>query len=351
MLLGSSRTLHIQAKALACAALIVSFAGMAWAIDDSDKEAIRGLSNEAAADYNAGKFDSSLDKFSRAYAIAKVPRLAVWVARACERQGKLVCAYEHYRQAVRLEHNELWVGDAQQLAQKDAERELALLTPRLPKVTVLVEGAQPDEVEVKIDGMLVPSALLGVPRLVDPGTREIAGTLRGNVVRQTAVLAEGAQTAVVLKFDAMAKPPAVPAQGFVTTTNQPNSGSKGTETSAIDSQQNEASPQRTWGWVAVGIGAAGVLTGAVTGAYVAAKYSRLNNDCPDHVCDSKYQSRVSTFGTMRTLSTVGFVVGGVSAAAGITLLLTSPKAQGDAKTLAHLELRLQPNMATVGGTF
>jgi Tfp pilus assembly protein PilF len=104
----------------------------ARALDDSDKEAIRSLSNQAATDYDQHRYEAARDKFLRAYRLAQVPRLAVWVARANEKLGHLVTAYELYRQALSLQPNDLWKADTQQQAQKDAEAELSQLQPRIP---------------------------------------------------------------------------------------------------------------------------------------------------------------------------------------------------------------------------
>ncbi|MGC4068548.1 MAG: tetratricopeptide repeat protein [Polyangiaceae bacterium] len=351
MRLGS-RLQHRWVGAVGLITMVVAMgtvSGRAWALTDSDKEAIRALSNEAAADFDAGRYDLAREKFARAYALAKVPRLAVWEARAAERLGRLVSAYELYRQAIRLERNELWIGDVQEQAQRDAERELQALVPRLAKVTIVVEGAEPSQVEVKIDGESVPNALLGVARFVDPGAREIVGIHRGETLRRAATIVEGGQARVVLAFNPSG--PAVSSQPVTTTGQNQSSAAKPVASASADSGSQSGDSQRTWGWIGLGVGAAGVLTGAITGVIVASKYGELKSDCPERTCSDAESSRLDSYRSMRTVSTVGFIVGGVGTAVGLTLVLTSPTPSVPKRDASQLRLRVAPNAALIEGVF
>ncbi len=280
--------------------LFLAVALAAWphparAMDDSNKEAIRSLSNQAAADFQQGQYEAAREKFSRAYEIAKVPKLAVWAARANEKLGHLVTAYELYRQALSLEPNDLWKGDVQQQAQKDAQQELDKLQPRIPKLTIVVESASATDVSVKMDDVQVPSALLGIERLADPGQRQIVGQRGDEVVSETATLAEGENKQVVLKFrkeiGAAAGGPArcrhsQPAEcatrpASAEHANQEPLAQPSTRSPRVTKVYRSRARQRTLGWVGVGVGAAGLAFGATTGIYVALKYGDLNSEMPE----------------------------------------------------------------------
>lgn len=350
--------------------LILTFALAAWtnparALDDSDKEAIRVLSNEAAGDFDQHRYEAAREKFSRAYRIAQVPKLAVWAARANDKLGHLVAAYELYRQALSLQPNDLWKADTQQQAQKDAEDELGKLQPRIPKLTIVIEGANANDVSVRVDDKQVPSDLLGVERLADPGQRQIVGRRGDEVVNQAVTLAEGEKKQVVLKFRDVSAP-AVMTPGVTTgavpmasqTSTQPDgrvpsSTTPGTLGATLNAQPardqstSSGNGQRTLGWIGVGTGAAGLVFGAATGILVALKYGDLSPSCPNHNCGGQHTSDANTYDTMRTLSTVGFVVGGVAAATGLALLFTAPKE----KLPAAVGLWLSPNAVGVKGDF
>jgi hypothetical protein len=351
---------------------VLTMALAAWshpvrAVDDSDKEAIRVLSNEAAADFDQRRYDAAREKFLRAYRIAQVPKLAVWAARANEKLGHLVAAYELYRQALSFQPNDLWKADTQQQAQKDAEEELGKLQPRIPKLTIVIEGARADDVTVRVDDKQVPSDLLGVERLADPGQRQIVGQRSDEVQNQAVTLTEGEKRQVVLKFrstqtPAVATPGVAAGPASSAPSGQASAQSNGIVPSKTTSETNNPLPnaqpaseqnsprtstERTLGWIGVGVGAAGLALGTTTGLIVGFKYGDLNTQCPNRNCNGQHTPEVNTYNAMRTLSTVGFIVGGVATAAGVTLLLTTPKE----KAPAQVGVWLSPNAAAVTGSF
>ncbi len=319
------------------------------AMEASNKEAIRLLANEAASEYEAGHYNAALEKFQRAFDTAKVPRLAVWLAKTQAKLGHLVVANEMYRQALNLEKNDLWVGTTQQEAQQEAEQELAALQPRIPRLTVRVEGANPNDVALRIDDVDVPSTLIGVERLVDPGLRQIVGRVGDKEVREQATLAEGERKEIVLTFFQSSPTFASP----VNTEAAPKQPVLATAVATPQSStlqvtgDSHAKAQRTWGWVSLGIGAAGAVFGATTGVMTIVQHGKLSSDCPNHQCLPPYWSDSRSFDTLRHLTTIGFVVAGVGAATGVTLLLTSPK--NESKPTASLWLA--PASAGVKGKF
>jgi hypothetical protein len=316
-------------------------------MDASNKEAIRLLANDAARDFEAGRYEAALDKFQRAFETARVPRLVVWLAKTQVKLGHLVVAHELYRQALGLEKNELWVGTTQEQAQQEAQQDLAALQQRIPRLTIRVEGANSKDVALKIDDVEVPSTLIGVERFANPGQRQIVARVGVAEVRQQATLVEGEHKEILLKFAQTATTVApvaapLPNQPNPTTISVAPSG-----TGMRDSGSSNAKTQRTWGWAGVGIGAAGVAFGATTGIMVAIKHGKLSDICPNGDCPPEHWTERDNYEMLRKLSTIGFIVGGVGAAAGVTLLLTSPKQESK----PNLSLWLAPASAGLRGMF
>jgi hypothetical protein len=114
-------------------------------------------------------------------------------------------------------------------------------------------------------------------------------------------------------------------------------------------QTQSGGAQHTLGWVTVGVGAAGLAVGALSGVWVADKHGSLRRDgCSDEVCQGdSFTDRVDTYNTLRTVSTTGFIVGAVGTVAGVTLLLTSPKRD---KT-PSVGVTMAPNLFSVQGAF
>jgi hypothetical protein len=101
--------------------------------------------------------------------------------------------------------------------------------------------------------------------------------------------------------------------------------------------------------VGLGVGGAGLLFGSVTGLVVLSKKSALEDDgCVDARCYGDQADDVDSYNSMRTLSTVGFVVGGLGAAAGAALLLTAPSEE---QTGAALRPWVSVGAAGVAGRF
>jgi hypothetical protein len=313
-----------------------------FALNDGDKEAVRQLANDAAAEYDKGRYESARTKFLRAFAIAKVPRLAVRAARAHEKLGMLVSAYELYRQALGLVRNDLWSGTVQEEAQADARTELAALKPRLARLAIQIEGADPGQVELSVDGVKIPGELVGVARYVDPGERRVHGQIGEREAEARATLAEGQLQEVVLRFAAEKGAAVKHAGSPKQAKDEPSAKAEAPKRDDTAS----GSGQRTWGWVGLGVGVAGLSFGATTGVLALVRYGDLKDNCPDKQCHADYQGKVASYDTLRTMSSIGLIAGGVCAVAGLTLILTSPKPQE-----RRVGVWISPGTVAVGGAF
>ena len=104
---------------------------------------------------------------------------------------------------------------------------------------------------------------------------------------------------------------------------------------------------------ALGLGAAGLVLGAVTGGLAIGKHSNLKTECPTGSCDTTAsQSDLSTYQTLGALSTAGFVIGGVGAAGGLVMLLMAPKSESKpAPAAASIQPWFGPGSVGAFGTF
>ena len=147
------------------------------------------------------------------------------------------------------------------------------------------------------------------------------------MVTQQVTIAERERKAVTLRFGAEpAAPVASPAmQGAAPP--PPAGATAPPPPAAADADTTpDGSMQRTFGWVGIGVGGAGILFGTVTGLMAVSNRSDLDaNGCVDSGCYLDQKDDVDSYNALRTISTVGFVIGFVGAAAGVTLLLTAPE--------------------------
>lgn len=332
-------------KSATCGALLAALSlcqlSFAQEVDDSTRASARRLGYAGVEAFEARDYKGASEKLERAFGVLQVPTLGLWSARALVKLGKLVEAQERYIKVGRLAVSG---GDAdvQRKAQAEAAEELAALEPRIPSLVIDLKGAEASEVALQIDDVKVATPLIGEPRPVNPGARSVLAVRGSEQRRLTVTVAEAQQQRVMIDFGA----PAPPAAGPEAASNATLAVGSG------PSSRSDAKPagaaRRTVGWVAVAVGGAGLIFGGVTGAMVLGKKGDLeaNARCRDDACGPSQQGDVDSYNSLRTLSTVGFIAGGVVAATGVVLVLTAPKAQSPSAALW-----LGPSSASVRGTF
>jgi hypothetical protein len=326
---------------------IAAFAG-----DKASLSTARELAKQGLQAYDAGRYEEAVEKLSKAYQVVHVPTLAVDEARALVKVGKLLAASELYLDATRIAKERSWQS-SQEDAQRDAEKERVELLPRIPRLRINIKGAAPADVTVSIDGVAVPQALFDTEQLVDPGERQVEGLRGTEVVKQAVSVKESEHAQVTLIFatagaGAAARVASVPSQPEKP--GQSNAAIPLTASSPpVD--RKKGSSQALFGWVSVGVGGAGLVVGAVSGLMASSKRSSLldSKTCSaDGLhCSPAQASDVNAYNSLRTVSTVGFIAGGVLAAAGVTLLLTTPKQESQPR----VGLWMSPSSAGVYGGF
>jgi hypothetical protein len=319
-----ARVLLVSAVASTVVSIVPSFALAAsgGAVDDETRGAARKLGTEGVKAYQAGDYDVASEKLERAFSLLEAPSLGLWSARALEKKGQLVKAAERYLKTTRLPVEAGGEANVQEQAKADAAAEREALLPRIPELVIEIEGADPSEVEVTINGAPVKAALIGTARPTDPGTAEIVARSGSNEVRQRVDLEEGQSRTVTLNVET--------GQAIA---HEGESAPKGDSTAAVEADDaGPSAPKSRWqipvGWTFLGLGVAGLATGGITAGIAASDYSTLSMDCPGDICPAG--SDVSGYNTMRIVSSVGFIAGGVLAATGVTFLLLAPKRQESA---------------------
>ena len=111
----------------------------------------------------------------------------------------------------------------------------------------------------------------------------------------------------------------------------------------------EAKPDRTLAFVGFGVGVVGLGVGIGAGLAASSKHSSAEDGCTGGKCveGSSGADDVDSFRQLRTISTVGYIVGAVGIGAGVTLWLTAPKSKTAARTGAFVG----PSSVGVRGAF
>jgi hypothetical protein len=157
---------------------------------------------------------------------------------------------------------------------------------------------------------------------VDPGEHVVEATAPGKKPwKTTTKVPTGTGEQKVSVGPLVAEPVAVTPTPAPPPTPAPANGSA---TGSDVRPKKGSSAQKTIGYVALGVGVVGLGVGAVTGIMAMSKNKQSTDACPnDGACGSKDALDANKSAKdLGTISTIGFIAGGVCAATGLVLVLT-----------------------------
>lgn len=341
-------TLRLISRALLTATLPASLAlatpAAAQSVAAAEALFDRGVKHMEAGNYQAG-----------CPAIAESNRLdprpgTLFSLAVCEtRWGKIAWAASHFRDY--LELYEKLTPDQQsrqrerpQVAQQERER----LLPDVPELTVSLPPGAPPGTVVKVDGVEIGAASLGIPLPVNPGEITLSTQAPGGPLREQRITLEKAAkrpiTLEVTPPEAPAAPPPVtPAAPVTPPPAQPAGPDAG------------PSGRRTAAYVIGGVGAAGLVLGGVMGGLALGKKGAINDHCGSAIgqadeaaCDPTGLEAADSVKTLGLVSTIGFGVGLAGIGTAVVLLLTEPSAPTAKDASARRRLRLSAGVLSAG---
>jgi hypothetical protein len=313
-------------RAILSTALLVGTAGVAYADPTpQDIAQARDLGQQAQAAFEAGNFAESEKLWTGAANLyPQAPTLTLGLARTQVKLGKLVLAQESYNKIIREKEHSPSNVPAFKDAYAAAAAEVGPVSAKIASVVIRVEG--PTNPTVTLDGQPVSAAGLGLKRPVDPGSHVVKAEAPGFKPAETSFqVAESGAAEAKLKLEKSADAPVAAA---------PSQPAPHDASGPVDVGTGKSS-RKTLALAALGVGGAGLIFGTITGVIAMGKHSDLEGQCPDGKCPNGVSGDVDSYKTMGTLSTIGFIVGGVGVAAGAVLWFTAPKsgtATGSAST-------------------
>lgn len=261
----------------------------------------------------AGDFATGCPMLEQSYRLDPMPGALFTLAECEASSGKAASALGRYRAFL----NVLPGLPAARRETFEERRRIALekvttMSAVMPELTVDVAVSNVNGLVVRTNGALVDAASFGVTQKVDPGDYVVTAEAGDAKWERKVKLGERERARVVVPwpFPQSAASPAAPAAAPVDVAP----GSRGGGVS------------RTWVYVAGGIGAAGLVTGAVAGLLALSNKSDLDANCPNHLCNAEGRDALSSGRAWSAISTVGFGVAlaGFATAAGL-YFFASPK--------------------------
>ena len=305
----------ILRRALPCFVLVVLGAGVAAAASPKEKAEARTLSTAAKKAMKEKRFADAEQALRRAAELDPTPQTQLDLAAALAAEGKLI-------EASHVLHG-VTDSPATKKSHELVKKALAEIEPRIPWIQVEVGGPSAGTAHTTIDGKDV-DASSEVP--FDPGDHRVAVAAEGFEAGEKSVsLREGAHEHVHLDLVPIVKAP-------------PPRVSGGSSAPAI---------------VFLSLGGAGLIVGGAAGVAALMQTSDARSQCTGNICKPAAADAIARSKLSGTISTVGFIAGGVGVGVGIILLIASPGAakKAPAKESASVTPWIGLGQAGLSGSF
>lgn len=305
---------HVTTLALGAALALTALPARA-----DDRAIAQQAFQEARALFAAGKVAEACPKFAAAAQLSPTPGVRLNLSDCYAKLGKSASAWSKADEALALAER---AGDT--AAAEEARTRKKALESKLSYVTIAVTAPRASGLALTLDGEKLPEAVWGTALPADPGEHVIAASAPGRKAwsSKATLAAEAARITVTV--------PVLEAEAASATATA-------TAPAPADAATGSSGGlQRTIGLVTAAAGVVGLGVGTVFGLSAKSKKSDYEqHQGPDGRCVDAECAALSedALGAAR-LSTIGFVAGGVLAAAGAVLWLTAPSNTGDGTSVA-----------------
>ena len=295
----------------ALAAAVVLICGPAYAQD------AQALFDEGLADMKAGHFRLGCALIKRSLDVEARPGTVFTLAECYSKAGKYASAVSYYDHYIALFEGMPKDQQDQQQARADVSRtERTRLIAQVAWLTVIVPPLEPQGVVVTLDGEEFPASLFGIATAIDPGPHVFTTRVpEGPLIEQRVDIAPGERKSMTLDVRNPNGPE--PTQPPVLPPATPDVPGRG--------RQHARAP---WMWTSFGIGAAGLITGTVSGVLLLQDRAKIMELCPTsgRLPDGSIPCRDNgaalaneAKNTLAPLTTVALSVGAAGVVAGVVL--------------------------------
>ncbi|MBK6690671.1 MAG: carboxypeptidase regulatory-like domain-containing protein [Myxococcales bacterium] len=320
--------------------------GVAAAQKAPSQAAAQALFEEGRRLMTAGRYGDACPKLAESQRLDPGAGTLLNLAACYEKNGQTASAWATYKETI----SEAEKSNRREWAAKARQRALAL-EPTLVKLSIVVPpSARSAGLVIKRDGSEVGAGEWGVAIPVDPGSHNIEASAPGYKPWTTVAQAVRAKETATVSIPQLERLP--PATQAVATATPPARGPVGAAPLPGPETPDGApsgSTQRTLGFVAGGVGVAGLAVGAIFGLQAMSARKDAEPDCSSDLarCNQKGLDAVDDAKGKALISTVGFAAGGALVATGLVLVLTAPRN----REASALTLNFSPRGALLSGGF
>jgi hypothetical protein len=298
------------------------------ALAQTDSAAARQLFDEARALVTQGNYEEACPRFEQSYRRDPgVGTLFNW-ADCLEHVGKTASAWAKFRDVAdeAARKNQI---EREQIATKRA----ADLLPQLSKIVLRIERVD-SGLEIFRDGFSMLLSDQGKSVILDPGIHEFVAKAPGKRSWTSRIDVPLGGRVVEVVVPALEDDASPTETGTKDAEYNKKTVALATVVEAPVEPRRDSTPvsstQRTFAYVAGGVGVAGVAVGTIFGLRVRSKNNTADSICPSGNNCSPSEARqldstISDAKSARNFSYLGFGIGGAALATGVVLYLTAPK--------------------------
>ncbi len=311
-----------------CIGLCLAIATVGSSAIANDKKAAKAAFEEAKSLYGDKMFAQAADAFRKAYDLNPSWKLLYNIGQseaAAKRHGLALEVFEQY----------LSEGgdDVKQKRQKEVGKEIK----RLREMVGSIDVKSPAGTVISVDEVKRGTAPLTGHILVAAGVdHKVIAVLEGDTIIERDIRVTGGQVMVIEPQEDEPEPvkdDATPEEDQAEPLPAEDSGS----------------PLRTAGWVTLGVGAAVMIGGAVTGGMALSANGNLEESCDNLSCASDVDSEIEKKRDKLALATdILLPIGGVVAGTGIILLIVDAVRAGKSEGTDNTSAKLRPVISPVG---
>jgi hypothetical protein len=307
--------------ALCAGAFIALTSSSAWS-QVSDKAIAEALFQDGRRLMAEGKLAEGCAKLEQSQRADPQVGTLLNVAVCHEQVGRTASAWAEFLDA-EAQANRLGQAERATFAREGAQRLEGQLSKLLLRTSETTAG-----LTILLDGRLFDASMLNTPLPVDPGEHRLeVSAPNKKTLNLTLAVAPGPAEIpcdIPRLEDLPPPPPPVMAAPLPAPVVHPAPAQAPAPAPAPETAEPESGGVPTWAWVSLGVGAAGLVAGAVTGSMALSKATQLKAACgEDKVCPADQGDSLDTALTLADISTGSFIVGAVGTAIGVTGILTT----------------------------
>jgi hypothetical protein len=292
----------------------------------ADKALAVSLFRDGRTLMDQGRFAEACSKLEESQRVDPGGGTLLNVALCHEKQGRTATAWAEFVEAL---------GIARRDNRTDripfAEEHIEALEPNLAAITLVVSAEADDPgLELRRDGAVVGRAAWGTPIPVDPGDHLVQASAPGRKTWKTTITVGGSgpskPSVSIPPLLHQDTPTPVPPVDYAASPGHASGSGVFVDDNGAGASDvaptSGGSAQRTWGIIALGVGAVGIGAGSVFGITAMSKKRDSDAECKGTDCSAKGVALNDDAGKFADYATIGFGVGIGGALLGTILLLT-----------------------------